>query len=116
MSATVMIERQTAEINSELGRWAVFQGRNRIRFLIAAWPKITQQFVGLTVFNTFAVYFCKSPLSVKESLENVTHLLVQYAGNKNPFLVTVILSCVQLISMVFTATLTDSFGRRPLTV
>jgi len=98
MTATVMIERQTAEANSELGRWAVFQGRNLIRFLIAAWPKITQQFVGLTVFNTFAVYF------------------FQAAGNKNPFLVTVILSCVQLMSMVFTATLTDQFGRRPLTV
>ncbi|GIJ88167.1 hypothetical protein Asppvi_007084 [Aspergillus pseudoviridinutans] len=78
--------------------WAVFKGRNLIRFVIAGWPKITQQFVGLSVFNTYATYF------------------FQYAGNKNPFLVTVILSCVQLISMLATATLTDQISRRPLTV
>ncbi|KIM99972.1 hypothetical protein OIDMADRAFT_166109 [Oidiodendron maius Zn] len=98
MTATVMVERQVAEVNKEVGRWAVFQGRNLIRFVISGWPKIVQQFVGLTVFNTFAVYF------------------FQKAGNKNPFLVTVILSCVQLLSMFITVTLTDSFGRRPLTV
>lgn len=98
MTATVMIERQAAELHSELGMWAVFQGRNLLRFIISGWPKITQQFVGLTVFNTYAVYF------------------FQYAGNKNPFLVTIILSCVQLISAIFTATLTDQFGRRPLTI
>jgi len=72
MTATVMIEHQTAEVNSELGRWAVFQGRNLIRFVIAAWPKITQQFVGLTVFNTYAVYFCKSlwPCTLKKNGSN----------------------------------------------
>lgn len=43
-------------------------------------------------------------------------MIVEYAGNDNPFLVTVILSCVQLFSMIVTATLTDSLGRRPLTV
>jgi hypothetical protein len=59
MTATVMIERQAAELNSELGQWAIFKGRNLLRFVIAGWPKITQQFVGLTVFNTYAVYFCK---------------------------------------------------------
>lgn len=58
MAATIMIEQQNAELNEELGQWAVFQGRNLIRFVIAGWPKITQQFVGLTVFNTYAVYFC----------------------------------------------------------
>ena len=59
MTATVMIERQAAELNSEIGTWAVFRGRNLLRFIIAGWPKIAQQFVGLTVFNTYAVYFCK---------------------------------------------------------
>ncbi|TVY52349.1 General alpha-glucoside permease [Lachnellula cervina] len=98
MTATVLLEEQTAELNAEVGPWAVFQGRNLLRFVISGWPKITQQFVGLTVFNTFAVYF------------------FQYAGNKNPFLVTVILSSVQLLSMLLTATLTDQFGRRPLTI
>ncbi|KAJ5083309.1 hypothetical protein N7456_012736 [Penicillium angulare] len=98
MDGTVAEERLLAERNAEIGKLAVFKGRNLIRFIIAAWPKITQQFVGLAVFNTYATYF------------------FQYAGNKDPFLVTVILSCVQLLSMILTATLTDQFGRRPLTV
>ncbi|OJJ44016.1 hypothetical protein ASPZODRAFT_122161 [Penicilliopsis zonata CBS 506.65] len=98
MTATVAEERRLAEANAELGEWAIFRGRNLIRFLIAGWPKITQQFVGLTIFNTYATYF------------------FQNAGSDNPLLVTVILSCVQLISMTFTATLTDQLGRRPLTV
>ncbi|KAF7595497.1 hypothetical protein BBP40_005833 [Aspergillus hancockii] len=98
MSATVVEERRIAERDSQEGPWAVFQGRNLIRFLIAGWPKITQQFVGLSVFNSYATYF------------------FQYAGNKDPFLVTVILSCVQLLSMIVTVLLTDQVGRRPLTV
>ncbi|RAQ41210.1 hexose transporter [Aspergillus flavus] len=98
MSATVVEERRIAERDSQEGMWAVFQGRNFIRLIIAGWPKMTQQFVGLAVFNSNATYF------------------FQYAGNKDPFLVTVILSCVQLISMIMTAMLTDQIGRRPLTV
>ncbi|KAM5354076.1 hypothetical protein ACJ41O_000726 [Fusarium nematophilum] len=98
MTATVAMERAQAERDAEVGPWAVFRGRNLIRFIIAGWPKITQQFVGLAVFNTYATYF------------------FQYAGNKDPFLVTLILSSVQLISMIATATLTDQVGRRPLTV
>jgi hypothetical protein len=38
--ATIAEERLVAERNSEEGTWAVFQGRNRLRFCIAAWPKI----------------------------------------------------------------------------
>jgi len=64
MDATVVEERRMAERNSEMGQMAVFKGRNLIRFLIASWPKITQQFVGLAVFNSYATYFCKSSLSV----------------------------------------------------
>ncbi|OAL54016.1 general substrate transporter [Pyrenochaeta sp. DS3sAY3a] len=98
MYATVTHARRTAELNSELGAGAVFRGRNFLRLVISSWPKVVQQFVGLTVFNTFAVYF------------------FQAAGNKNPFLVTVILSSVQLLSMLLTAMTTDKVGRRPLTV
>lgn len=60
--------------------------------------------------------YVASILSLYCSLPNLACSAVQYAGNKNPFLVTVILSCVQLLSMIMTATMTDSFGRRPLTV
>lgn len=62
MVSTIAHERIAAEQNAELGPWAVFQGRNLLRFFIAAWPKITQQLVGLTVFNTYATYFCKQHL------------------------------------------------------
>ncbi|KXL47851.1 hypothetical protein M433DRAFT_73034 [Acidomyces richmondensis BFW] len=98
MTATVERERYLAQLNKEEGMWAVFRGRNFVRFIIAAWPKIVQQLVGLTVFNTYATYF------------------FQYAGNRDPFLVTVILTCVQIMSMILTASLTDTLGRRPLTV
>ena len=59
MSATVAYERHLAEQNKEVGTWAIFKGRNLLRFLISSWPKIVQQFVGLSVFNTYATYFCK---------------------------------------------------------
>ncbi|KAF8851310.1 MFS transporter [Acephala macrosclerotiorum] len=98
MTNTIKEERYLAERNSEEGQWAIFRGRNLIRFFIATWPKVTQQFVGLTVFNTYATYF------------------FQAAGNSNPFLVTVILGCVQILSMIITSALTDHLGRRPLTV
>ncbi|PSK42897.1 High-affinity glucose transporter [Elsinoe australis] len=98
MVATIEEEQYTAKKNSQQGAMAVFQGRNFLRFIIASWPKVTQQFVGLSVFNTYSTYF------------------FQYAGNKNPFLVTVILTSVQLGSMLLTVSLTDSIGRRPLTV
>lgn len=58
MTATITEERQQAQRDKQQGAWAVFQGRNLLRFIIAGWPKITQQFVGLSVFNTYATYFC----------------------------------------------------------
>jgi len=67
MLATVEEERRSATENSELGFWAIFRGTNGWRLLIAAWPKIAQQFVGLAVFNTYATYF------------------FQLAGAKDPF-------------------------------
>lgn len=59
MTTTVSLEREQAEQNSEVGHWAIFQGRNLLRLVISGWPKITQQFVGLAVFNTYATYFCE---------------------------------------------------------
>lgn len=67
MLATVEEERRLAIQNSEIGFWTIFKGTNGWRLLIAAWPKIAQQFVGLAVFNTYATYF------------------FQLAGAKDPF-------------------------------
>lgn len=61
MKATVSSERAYAEQNSELGALSVFKGRNALRTLIASWPKIAQQLVGLAVFNSYATYFCSPP-------------------------------------------------------
>lgn len=60
MNATIEEEQHIARREKQEGLWAVFKGRNFVRLIIAAWGKITQQFVGLTVFNTYATYFCKS--------------------------------------------------------
>ncbi|WVQ85760.1 hypothetical protein IAT38_007927 [Cryptococcus sp. DSM 104549] len=98
MVATLEEAKAIASREGTHGRWAVLKGTNLKRLLIASWPKMIQQFVGLSVFNTYATYF------------------FQLAGNKNPFLVTVILSSVQLVSMLITCSLTDNIGRRPLTV
>lgn len=113
MTATVEQERELSKAASHEGMLAIFKGQNLFRLVIAAWPKIAQQLVGLAVFNTYSTYFCTK---LTESLLLLLTQLVQYAGNKNPFLVTVILTCCQILSMIFTATLTDRFGRRPLTV
>jgi len=59
MTATIEEERYIAKRDSQEGIWAIFEGQNLIRFCVAAWPKITQQLVGLSVFNTYATYFCK---------------------------------------------------------
>ncbi|TYJ54173.1 hypothetical protein B9479_005184 [Cryptococcus floricola] len=76
MTATLEESKLIAQRTGQQGTWAVFKGSNLFRLFIASWPKMIQQFVGLTVFNTYATYF------------------FQLAGNSNPFLVTVILSCI----------------------
>lgn len=61
MTTTIAQEQILAEQHKE-DTWAVFKGRNLIRSIIASWPKVVQQFVGLSVFNTYATYFCKSTI------------------------------------------------------
>ena len=58
MTATIEEERHLAKRDRHEGIFAVFRGQNLIRFFIASWPKVTQQFVGLSVFNTYSTYFC----------------------------------------------------------
>ncbi|RSH89198.1 hypothetical protein EHS25_002310 [Saitozyma podzolica] len=98
MVATVEQEERVREATKTKDILAIFRGTNGWRLLIALWPKLMQQFVGLSVFNSYSTYF------------------FQLAGNKQPFQVTVILACVQLISCIIFATCTDAFGRRPLTI
>ena len=67
MAATINHEKVQAEEDKQQGLWEVFRGRNLLRFLIAAWPKVTQQLVGLTVFNTFSTYFCETSLPISDT-------------------------------------------------
>lgn len=76
MTATVALERQQAELSNELGPFAVFRGHNLLRFVISGWPKLTQQFVGLAVFNTYATYFCESALPQSASLLLLTTFIL----------------------------------------
>ena len=121
MVSTIEEEHRLAVENKQMGVAAVFQGRNKLRFLIASWPKVMQQLVGLTVFNTYATYFCE-PSSRRLGRFHCEKRLtrfgcsVQLAGNKDPFTVTVILACVQLLSVLLSASTTDRYGRRWQTI
>lgn len=70
MVQTVERERFVAEQNREIGLFAVFKGKNLLRLMIASWPKVTQQFVGLSVFNTYATYFC---MLISSNVEDLHH-------------------------------------------
>lgn len=52
MAATVEEEKRVSLANNA-GYFDVVKGINGFRLLIAAWPKIAQQLVGLTVFNSY---------------------------------------------------------------
>lgn len=56
-----------------------------------------QQFVGLSIFSSYSAYF------------------FQLAGNKDPFMVTVIIKTCGLAAVVFDAVLVDRLGRRLMT-
>jgi SP family general alpha glucoside:H+ symporter-like MFS transporter len=55
MENTVVEERKQNAVIGGLGL-GIFRGTNGWRLFIASWPKICQQFVGLSVFNTYATY------------------------------------------------------------
>jgi SP family general alpha glucoside:H+ symporter-like MFS transporter len=57
MLYTVEVQKQHDSDANLLGPFAIFKGLNGKRFLIGAWPKILQQFVGLAIFSTNAAYF-----------------------------------------------------------
>lgn len=80
------------------GHWGMLKGLNLKRFLIGSYPKVLQQFVGLSVFSNYSAYF------------------FQLAGNTQPFLVTIWLGIASLVSVSFDAALVDRIGRRRMTL
>jgi SP family general alpha glucoside:H+ symporter-like MFS transporter len=70
--AVAVIEYTVAEERAHhpaTSRWGfeIFRGTNGWRLLIACWPKICQQFVGLAVFNTYATYVSAYPRYLLQS-------------------------------------------------
>ena len=53
MVATIEEERRISVENKNIGGMAVVRGTDGWRPIIAAWPKVMRQLVGLTAFNTY---------------------------------------------------------------
>jgi SP family general alpha glucoside:H+ symporter-like MFS transporter len=76
MLYTVEVQKQHDSDANLLGPLAIFKGLNGKRFLIGAWPKILQQFVGLAIFSTNAAYFFQIAGKRPLYLRNETTLLM----------------------------------------
>lgn len=59
MENTIAEQRHRAGESGKIPLKRIFMGLNGKRLIIALWPKLCQQFVGLSVFNNYATYFCE---------------------------------------------------------
>lgn len=57
---TIDQQRARANFGGKIPTREIFRGLNLKRLIIALWPKLTQQAIGLSVFNNYSTYFCKS--------------------------------------------------------
>ncbi|KAJ0290078.1 hypothetical protein Brms1b_000198 [Colletotrichum noveboracense] len=73
-------EMEVARSQANVEWYAIFKGVDGKRTVTALWTLMTQQFVGLTLFSTFASYFFKQ------------------AGIKDPFQATCITSGINIVS------------------
>ncbi|SPO00282.1 probable MFS alpha-glucoside transporter [Cephalotrichum gorgonifer] len=74
--------------------YAIFRGTDGLRTVVALWTLMSQQFIGLTLFSTFASYF------------------FQQSGVKDPFQATSITSGINLAACILTIFSADKVGRR----
>lgn len=98
IAGTIEAQRQANLAMKRISNWELFRGLNLKRFLIGSWPKVLQQFVGLSIFSSYSSYF------------------FQLAGLPDPFLVTIITNCASLAAVVFDVLLIDRLGRRFMTL
>jgi SP family general alpha glucoside:H+ symporter-like MFS transporter len=68
IEATIENQREFDKASKSEGSLAMLKGLNLKRFLIGSFPKVLQQFVGLSIFSSYSSYF------------------FQLAGNKDPFM------------------------------
>ncbi|KAB5546914.1 sugar transporter [Coniochaeta sp. 2T2.1] len=74
--------------------YAIFKGIDGKRTVISCWTLLAQQFIGLTLFSTFASYF------------------FQQAGLEDPFTATCITTAVQIAVGLVVILISDKVGRR----
>ncbi|KAL7916798.1 sugar transporter [Trichoderma velutinum] len=74
--------------------YSIFKGVDGRRTLVACWTLLTQQFIGITLFSTFASYF------------------FQQAGLANPFLATCITNAINIVVNIILILTADTVGRR----
>ncbi|KAJ4237546.1 hypothetical protein NW757_013282 [Fusarium falciforme] len=93
---TIEHERAVAAEQRREQWWSIFRGTDGLRTVIAFWPGLAQQCIGLKLFGTFGTYF------------------FQQAGVAQPFTVKCITSSIQIATVLGNIILVDNFGRRPL--
>ncbi|KAH6689842.1 sugar transporter [Plectosphaerella plurivora] len=87
-------EMEVARASKNEKWWSIFKGTDGRRTLTALWTLMTQQFIGLTLFSTFASYF------------------FQQAGIQDPFQATCITSGLNIAAGLIIIFSADRFGRR----
>ncbi|KAL2813348.1 major facilitator superfamily domain-containing protein [Aspergillus cavernicola] len=88
---------RTVAAEQRAEKWyAIFKGTDGLRTLVASWTLVAQQFIGLTLFSTYASYFFLQ------------------AGLDDPFQTTCITSSITLAGGITLVFIADRFGRRLL--
>lgn len=94
LALTVEHEQEFARMSNNVAWYAIFNGVDRRRTITALWTLLTQQFIGLTLFSTFASYF------------------FQQAGVEDPFQATCITSGLNIAAGIAVILTADRLGRR----
>lgn len=94
LAMTVEHEMEVARASNSVKWYSIFKGTDGRRTLTALWTLMTQQFIGLTLFSTFASYF------------------FQQAGVDDPFQATCITSAINIAAGLIFIFSADKIGRR----
>ena len=79
MRNTIDEQRARAQQTGPIPLKMIFRGLNGKRLIIALWPKLCQQFVGLSVFNNYATYFCEFSSGKGSLLPSIWTQLTSYS-------------------------------------
>lgn len=94
LAMAVEHEKELAAASRNEHWYAIFKGVDGKRTITALWTLMTQQFIGLKLFSTFASFF------------------FQQAGVEDPFLATSITTAISIVTGILIITVADKLGRR----